>query len=137
MNHSSTTSGRMYKFDGVTGSIIEVPEFRQNQANSNLSQPDFAACTCLYKDTIYIYTTNGLIHTYNMQTHEYSSFDIPSDANYHYMFNENSALNSRDVAHRARVKQQYQIGKRYRKDFARKHKIMYMWRTRKIINFFR
>ena len=56
---------------------------------------------------------------------------------YHYMFNENSALNSRDVAHRARVKQQYQIGKRYRKDFARKHKIMYMWRMRKIINFFR
>ncbi|MDW3024301.1 MAG: glycosyltransferase family 2 protein [Alphaproteobacteria bacterium] len=57
--------------------------------------------------------------------------------NYHYMFNENSALNSRDAAHRARVKAQYKIGKKYRRDFAKAHRVMYLWRLKKIINFFR
>lgn len=57
--------------------------------------------------------------------------------NYHYMFNENSALNSRDAAHRARVKAQYKIGKKYRRDFAKAHRVMYLWRLEKIINFFR
>lgn len=56
---------------------------------------------------------------------------------YHYMFNENSALNSRDAAHHARVKQQYKIGKQYRRDFAKKHGVMRLWRMRKIINLFR
>ena len=56
---------------------------------------------------------------------------------YHYMFNENSALNSRDAVHHARVKQQYQIGKKYRRDFAKKHGIMMLWRMRKIFNLFR
>ena len=87
MNYNSYTTGKMYRFDETTGSMIEIPEFAQNQNNSGLSRPAAAACTCLYKDIIYIYTTNGLIHTYNMQTHEYSSFDIPSDTDNHYMFN--------------------------------------------------
>lgn len=56
---------------------------------------------------------------------------------YHYMFNENSALNSRIADHRAKVKAQYQIGKKYRKDFAKKHKVMILWRCRKLINMFR
>lgn len=57
--------------------------------------------------------------------------------NYHYMFNENSALNCRDAAHHAKVKAQYKIGKQYRRDFARKHRVMRLWRLRKIINLFR
>lgn len=57
--------------------------------------------------------------------------------NYHYMFNENSALNNRDAAHHARVKAQYKIGKQYRRDFAKKHNVMWMWRLRKILNMFR
>ena len=77
----------MYRFDEATSSMIEVPEFKQSYFDSELTSPDYAACTCIYKDIVYIYTTQGLIHTYNMQTHEYSSFNIPSDANYHYMFN--------------------------------------------------
>ena len=56
---------------------------------------------------------------------------------YHYMFNENSALNNRDAAHHARVKAQYKIGKKYRRDFARAHRVMFLWRLRKIINMFR
>ena len=56
---------------------------------------------------------------------------------YHYMFNENSALNSRVAEHRAKVKMQYQIGKKYRRDFAKKHGVMTLWRMRKIINLFR
>lgn len=56
---------------------------------------------------------------------------------YHYMFNEDSALNNRDAAHHARVKAQYKIGKQYRQEFARKHRVMPLWRLRKIINLFR
>jgi glycosyltransferase involved in cell wall biosynthesis len=59
------------------------------------------------------------------------------DVNYHYMFNENSALNSRDEAHHAKVKQQYKIGKQYRIQFAKRNKLMWLWRLRKIINLFR
>ena len=59
------------------------------------------------------------------------------DVNYHYMFNQDSALNSRDAAHHAKVKQQYKIGKRYRKQFAKKHDLMFLWRVRKILNLFR
>lgn len=62
---------------------------------------------------------------------------IAPDVNYHYMFNQDSALNSRDVAHHAKVKQQYKIGKQYRKQFAKKHGLMLLWRMRKIINLFR
>lgn len=57
--------------------------------------------------------------------------------NYHYMFNENSALNSRDAAHHARVKMQYKIGKEYRCAFAKKHGVMWLWRLRKILNLFK
>lgn len=57
--------------------------------------------------------------------------------NYHYMFNENSALNSRDAVHHAKVKQQYKIGKKYRADFAKKHKLSWLWNLRKLINMFR
>ena len=57
--------------------------------------------------------------------------------NYHYMFNENSALNSRGAEHRAKVKMQYQIGKKYRRDFAKKYGVMGLWRFRKILNMFR
>ncbi len=57
--------------------------------------------------------------------------------NYHYMFNENSALNNRDAAHHARVKAQYKIGKQYRREFAKQHRVMWMWRLRKMLNMFR
>ena len=57
--------------------------------------------------------------------------------NYHYMFNQDSALNRRDPAHHARVKAQYKIGKQYRRKFAREHGCMWLWRLRKIINMFR
>ncbi len=59
------------------------------------------------------------------------------DVFYHYMFNEDSALNNRDAAHHARVKAQYKIGKKYRRDFARAHRVMWLWRLRKVINLFR
>ncbi len=59
------------------------------------------------------------------------------DVNYHYMFNQDSALNSRDQIHHTKVKQQYKIGKLYRKQFAKKHGLMFLWRMRKIINLFR
>ena len=56
--------------------------------------------------------------------------------NYHYMFNENSALNSRDLAHHAKVKLQYKIGKKYRAEFAKKHNLIWLWKLRKIIKLF-
>ena len=106
-----------------------------NKENGGLSDARNAGMAVASGEYILYLDSDDFIHP---QTFEKANavVTVPGVA-YHYMFNENSALNSRDVAHRARVKQQYQIGKQYRKDFARKHKIMYMWRTRKIINFFR
>ena len=36
-----------------------------------------------------------------------------------------------------KVKQQYKIGKKYRADFAKKHKLSWLWKLRKLINMFR
>ncbi len=56
---------------------------------------------------------------------------------YHYMFNENSALNRRDAEHHARVKAQYKIGKAYRKTFAKQHGVLWIWKLRKFLNWFK
>ncbi|MDL2295701.1 glycosyltransferase [Lachnospiraceae bacterium OttesenSCG-928-E19] len=53
---------------------------------------------------------------------------------YHYILNEDSILNRRDPAHHQKVKQDYRISKIYRAEFARKHRVMYLWRLRKILN---
>ena len=55
------------------------------------------------------------------------------DTYYHYMFNEASALHTRDVAHRRKIKEQYQIGKKFKMDFARRHDVYWLWRWRKFL----
>lgn len=55
---------------------------------------------------------------------------------YHYLFNENSALNKQDKNHHDKLKQQYKIGKRFRKQYAKNNNIMLLWWFRKIINLF-
>lgn len=50
---------------------------------------------------------------------------------YHYVENSDSALNSRNAAHRKKIKEQYKIGKKYRRDFARRHNVMLLWYLRK------
>jgi len=52
---------------------------------------------------------------------------------YHYMFNETSALNNRDAAHHSKIKAQYKIGKRFRRDFARKNGVYRLFFFRKIL----
>ena len=52
---------------------------------------------------------------------------------YHYMFNDMSALHSRDAAHHARIKMQYKIGKKYKQDFAKTHGVRFLWILRKIL----
>lgn len=55
---------------------------------------------------------------------------------YHYLFNENSALNKKDKEHHDKLKQQYKIGKRFRKQYAKDNNVMLLWRFRKLINLF-
>ncbi len=62
---------------------------------------------------------------------------IAPRVSYHYMFNDMSALNSRDAAHRQKIKAQYKIGKQYRRDFAFRNNVGILWCMRKIIRFFR
>lgn len=52
---------------------------------------------------------------------------------YHYMFNEFSALHARDVEHHKKIKEQYKIGKKYRRDFARAYGVHGLWVWRKIL----
>ena len=52
---------------------------------------------------------------------------------YHYMFNDMSALHARDAEHHKKIKMQYKIGKKYRRDFARQHGVGGLWLWRKIL----
>ena len=61
---------------------------------------------------------------------------IVPNTNYHYLFNNNSALNNRDARHRAMLKQQYAFGKQFRKQYAKENNVMFLWRFRKIIKLF-
>ena len=61
---------------------------------------------------------------------------IVPNVNYHYMFNENSALNIKDNAHRYKLKQQYKFAKQYRAMYSKKHNISILWRFRKLIKMF-
>lgn len=58
---------------------------------------------------------------------------IVPDVNYHYLFNENSALNKKDKQHCDKLKQQYKIGKAFRKKFAFDNNVSILWRLRKIL----
>ena len=61
---------------------------------------------------------------------------IVPNVNYHYIFNNDSALNKKDKKHREKLKQQYKMGKAYRKQYARDNNVMFLWRFRKIIKLF-
>ena len=55
---------------------------------------------------------------------------------YHYMFNATSALHTRDKEHHNKIKIQYKIGKKYRKNFARQYGVLSLWWLRKILRRF-
>ena len=61
---------------------------------------------------------------------------IVPNVNYHYLFNENSALNKNDKAHHAKLKQQYKIGKEFRKKYAVQNHVAFLWYFRKLIKIF-
>ena len=61
---------------------------------------------------------------------------IVPDVNYHYMFNENSALNKKDKKHREKLKLQYKFGKKYRQQYAIKNHVAILWYLRKLIKIF-
>ena len=61
---------------------------------------------------------------------------IVPNTNYHYIFHLNSALNNKDKKHREKIKQQYKIGKKFRRQYAKDNNVMFLWRFRKIIKIF-
>ena len=61
---------------------------------------------------------------------------IVPNVNYHYLFNENSALNKKDAAHREKLKKQYKIGKQFRKKFVQDNNVAILWCLRKFIKIF-
>lgn len=61
---------------------------------------------------------------------------IVPNVNYYYLFNNNSVLNKRECEHHDKLKQQYKIGKRFKKKYAKDNKVMFLWRFRKIIKLF-
>lgn len=61
---------------------------------------------------------------------------IVPNTNYHYLFNENSALNKKGREYREKLKQQYRIGKIFRKQYAKDNNVMFLWYFRKIISVF-
>lgn len=62
---------------------------------------------------------------------------IVPDTLYHYVLNTDSALHRRDSAHYKKLKENYKIGKEYRKKFARENGLMLYWKMRKIRKLFK
>ncbi|MBR6838381.1 MAG: hypothetical protein IKM94_02335, partial [Alphaproteobacteria bacterium] len=58
------------------------------------------------------------------------------NVNYHYLFNENSALNKKTPEHRAKLKQQYKIGKNFKRQYVAQNHVAFLWWFRKIIKWF-
>ena len=61
---------------------------------------------------------------------------IVPKVNYHYIFNETSALNIKDKSHHDKLKKQYKIGKRFRKQYAKTNRVMFLWSFRKFLKLF-
>lgn len=61
---------------------------------------------------------------------------IVPNVNYHYMFHETSALNIKDKKHHDKLKQQYKIGKQYKRQYVKGNKVYWLWRFRKLIKIF-
>lgn len=61
---------------------------------------------------------------------------IVPNVNYHYIFNDTSALNKRDAGHRRKLKEQYKFAKKYKSLYAKKNNVYALWRFRKIIKIF-
>ena len=56
------------------------------------------------------------------------------NVNYHYIFNPASALN--DKTNHDKLKQQYKLGKFYRRKYAKKNSVFVLWQFRKLIKLF-
>lgn len=61
---------------------------------------------------------------------------IVPKVNYHYIFHDTSALNIKDKKHHDKLKQQYKIGKRFRKQYVKDNDIVLLWNFRKLIKLF-
>ena len=61
---------------------------------------------------------------------------VVPNVNYHYLFNENSALNKKTPEHRAKLKQQYKIGKNFKRQYVAQNHVAFLWWFRKIIKWF-
>ena len=90
---------------------------------------------------------NGLCFDTNLISQEDALFVLNSfvladkvvivpNVNYHYIFNENSALNKKGKAHHDKLKQQYKIGKQYKIKYAKDNNVLFLWQWRKIIKLF-
>ncbi|HNY25105.1 MAG TPA: glycosyltransferase family 2 protein [Alphaproteobacteria bacterium] len=51
---------------------------------------------------------------------------------YHYKFNEDSILNSRDPIRRKKMKDSCKVGRKIRREFAKQNGLIWHWRTRKL-----
>lgn len=61
---------------------------------------------------------------------------IVPNVNYHYVFHDTSALNIKDKKHHDKLKQQYKIGKQFRKHYAKDNDVILLWKFRKLIKLF-
>ena len=62
---------------------------------------------------------------------------IVPDTFYHYMFNEASILNNKNKEHHKLVKQNYYKVKKLKIEFARRNKLFFLWKIRKLIALFK
>lgn len=119
-----TLFGKLFWTQAMTKSFVWRYLFKTDFLKKNKSQFD----TTLISQEDAVFVLNAFLVA--------NQIVIVPNTNYRYLFNENSALNKKDTEHREKLKRQYKIGKEFRKKYAKKNKVMFLWHFRKIIKIF-
>lgn len=84
------TGAALYYFDKNEQTIKEIPEFKTNQtAHGAGTTTNHGA---IINDILYMYTNTNIIHTFNLTTYEYNTFETPLDSTRHFMFAANNKV---------------------------------------------
>ncbi|MBQ6736245.1 MAG: glycosyltransferase [Alphaproteobacteria bacterium] len=131
---SNLTYKRFHNLTGMYGKLFWTQALVKSFVWRYLFRADFIKKNHLRFDTSLI-SQEDAIFVLNAMPLANRVIIVPN-VNYHYIFNDASALNKRDLTHRRKIKEQYKFVKQYKSMYAREHNVYALWRFRKIIKIF-
>nr|MBQ0091028.1 glycosyltransferase family 2 protein [Candidatus Enterousia merdequi] len=136
VSNSKHSSNLIYKHNHIVHSMFGKVFWTQVLLKSfvwrYLFKTEFIKKNKLVFDTSFVSQEDAI---FVLQSFVYANMiSIVPNVNYHYIFNDNSALNKKDKAHHDKLKKQYKIGKSFRKKFAVDNNVSVLWYLRKIVS---